>query len=145
MLGEELPPLRLLLQDSHGNAVPADAAAWAERQVQLQVLQGSVAGGGAVLQELNVVADTVGDIRLYNCLRRLSFGSLPSIVTLRANSVCAGCGLSSQMFRYLQLPAAAITHQTMQRLDQCHFGMQWLNSYLFCFVLYRRCSRTSCA
>lgn len=59
MLGEALPPLKLLLQDSHGNAVPADAASWAERQVQLQVLQGSVAGGGAVLQELNVVADTV--------------------------------------------------------------------------------------
>jgi hypothetical protein len=59
MLGEALPPLRLLLHDSHGNAVPADAASWAERQVQLQVLQGSVAGGGAVLQELNVVADTV--------------------------------------------------------------------------------------
>jgi hypothetical protein len=63
MLGEALPPLRLLLQDSHGNAVPADAASWAERQVQLQVLQGSVAGGGAVLQELNVVADTVGGIQ----------------------------------------------------------------------------------
>jgi hypothetical protein len=144
MLGEALPPLRLLLQDSHGNAVPADAAAWAERQVQLQVLQGSVAGGGAVLQELNVVADTVGDIRLYNCLRRLSFGSLPSIVTLRASSVCLG-GLSSDMFRYLQFSAAAPSHQTKQRLDQCHFGMQWLNSYLFCDVLYRRCSRTSCA
>jgi hypothetical protein len=63
MLGEALPPLRLLLQDSHGNAVPANAASWSERQVQLQVLQGSVAGGGAVLQELNVVADTVGDVQ----------------------------------------------------------------------------------
>lgn len=59
MLGEELPPLRVQLQDSNGNVVPVTADTWAEKPVQLQVLQGSLAAGGTVLQELQVEADVV--------------------------------------------------------------------------------------
>lgn len=90
MLGEALPPLRLLLQDSHGNAVPAESAAWSERQVQLQVLQDNVAGGGAVLQELNVVADMVGNVRL--CLPQARRSRYNADVT-----TCLWCGGMQQM------------------------------------------------
>lgn len=59
MLGEALPPLRLQLQDSYGNVVPATADTWADKQVQLQMLQGSLAAGGSVIQELLVEAKVV--------------------------------------------------------------------------------------
>lgn len=59
MLGEALPPLRLQLQDSHGNMVPVTGDTWAGKAVQLQVLQSSLAASGAVLQELQVDAHMV--------------------------------------------------------------------------------------
>lgn len=59
MLGEALPPVRLQLQDSHGNTVQDVAELLAERPVQLQVLTSSLVTGGAVIQDLQVEAQMV--------------------------------------------------------------------------------------
>jgi hypothetical protein len=57
LLGEALPPLNLVFQDSHGNVVPMGDAQ--QPSVTLQVLEAGPGGGGAVLQELQVEADMV--------------------------------------------------------------------------------------
>lgn len=58
LLGEALPPLQLVLQDSHGNAVPPGPNG--APAITLQVLEAGPGGGGAVLQELEAAADVVG-------------------------------------------------------------------------------------
>lgn len=57
LLGEALPPLNLVFQDSHGNVVPMGDAL--QPSVTLQVLEAGPGGGGAVLQELQAEADMV--------------------------------------------------------------------------------------
>jgi hypothetical protein len=57
MLGEALPSLRLVFQDSHGNVVPVSAEA--QPAVVLQVLEAGPGGGGPVMQELQATADLV--------------------------------------------------------------------------------------
>jgi hypothetical protein len=57
LLGEALPPLRLVLQDSHGNVVPVGEGM--QPAATLQVLEAGPGKGGAVLQELQAAADLV--------------------------------------------------------------------------------------
>lgn len=57
LLGESLPPLRLVFQDSHGNVVPVGPEG--QPTVTLQVLEAGPGNGGAVLQELQAEAELV--------------------------------------------------------------------------------------
>lgn len=110
LLGEALPPLRLVLQDSHGNALPG--AAWAEQsgRPQLRMLAAAPGGAGAVLQELQVDADMVGTrqhghcaawhhAHVHKCLGLCTCGTLVPLVTPQfihpylnpTVCTCAGC------------------------------------------------------
>jgi hypothetical protein len=57
LLGEALPSLRLVFQDSHGNVVPVGDEV--QPSVTLQVLEAGPGNGGAVLQELQAEAELV--------------------------------------------------------------------------------------
>lgn len=57
LLGEALPPLRLVFQDSHGNVVPVGDEV--QPSVTLQVLEAGPGNDGAVLQELQAEAELV--------------------------------------------------------------------------------------
>jgi len=65
LLGEALPPLRLVFQDSHGNTVPVSSDA--TPAATLQVLEAGPGGGGVVLQELQALADAVSGVHCTCC------------------------------------------------------------------------------
>lgn len=67
LLGEALPPLHLVFQDSHGNVVPMGDSV--QPSVSLQVLEAGPGGGGGVLQELQAEADMVGPERMAAAVR----------------------------------------------------------------------------
>lgn len=62
LLGEALPPLQLLFQDSHGNVVTPGSEGLPP--ISLQVLEAGPGGGGAVLQELEAGGDMVRRARV---------------------------------------------------------------------------------
>jgi hypothetical protein len=77
LLGEALPLLQLLFQDSHGNTVPPGSDGLPA--VTLQVLEAGPGGGGAVLQELQATSDMVRWARGMLCVG----GRLCSFIHLR--------------------------------------------------------------
>lgn len=76
LLGEALPPLRLVFQDSHGNTVPVSSDA--TPAATLQVLEAGPGGGRVVLQELQALADAVSVLALH---RLQCFGLVPTYFT----------------------------------------------------------------
>lgn len=102
LLGEALPPMRLVFQDSHGNTVPVGAgggSSEAQQQpaVTLQVLEAGPGGGGAVLQELQAAADMVRRrLELFTVVRYAADISLLTCTRQRRSSsfLMTGCILA---------------------------------------------------
>jgi hypothetical protein len=99
LLGEALPPLRLVFQDSHGNVVPVSGEGQ-QPAVTLQVLEAGPGNGGAVLQELQAEAE----------LDAQSDGV--NVQNLRLLGSAAASGAGMQLFKPAQPPAAASAGET---------------------------------
>lgn len=99
LLGEALPPLRLVFQDSHGNVVPVSGEGQ-QPAVTLQVLEAGPGNGGAVLRDLQAAAD----------LDAQSDGI--NLQNLRLLGSAAASGTGMQLFKPAQLPAAASAVET---------------------------------
>lgn len=98
-LGEALPPLRFVFQDSHGNVVPVSGE-WQQPAVTLQVLEAGPGNGGAVLRELQAEAD----------MDAHSDGINVQHLRLLGSAAASGAGM--QLFKPAQLPAAASAVET---------------------------------